>query len=113
MNRFLLEQGKISHNPRLGVFTAVGTGGSAHAVKLFPRESCTCPSTKQCYHILAAKMSIGMEDVQSRRRVNLTQLRRNARQRPKRSGRKAPRPDDYEITSAPDAVRHFWCNNSD
>ena len=45
----------------LGVFTAVGTGGNAHAVKLFPIESCTCPSTKQRYHILAAKMSIWME----------------------------------------------------
>ena len=53
-------------------------------------------------------MSIGMEDMQSHRRINLTQLRRNTRQRrDKKSGRKAPRAGDYEITRAPDAVSVF------
>lgn len=63
-----------------------------------------CPSTSQCYHILAVKMSIGLEDLKSRRRINLTQLRRNTRSKvDKKSGRKAPRPGDYEIIPAPDA----------
>lgn len=103
--RFIVEQGKISHNQNLGVFTVVGTTGNAHAVRLFPTESCTCPSTGCCYHLLAVRMSIGLEDKQKRKKVNLTQLRRNARsRREKKSGRKAPRPGDYSITPAPDSI---------
>ena len=82
----------------------IGTTGNAHAIRIFPKESCTCPSTSRCYHILAVRMSIGLEDVNSRRKINLTQLRRNTRpRREKRSGRKAPRPGDYDIQPAPDA----------
>ena len=111
-SRFIIENKQISHNQELGVFTVLGTTGRPHAIRIFPKESCTCPSTGRCYHILAVKMSIGLEDIDSRRKVNLTQLRRNTRSRgQKKSGRKAPRPGDYEIVPAPDAsiseVR-FW-----
>ena len=80
----------------------IGTTGNPHAIRMFPKESCTCPSTGRCYHIIAVRMSIGLEDVNSQRKVNLTQLRRNTRSRTeKRSGRKAPRPGDYYIEPAP------------
>ena len=103
-SRFIIENKLISHNQELGVFTVLGTTGRPHAIRIFPKESCTCPSTGRCYHILAVKMSIGLEDIDSRRRVNLTQLRRNTRSRSqKKSGRKGPRPGDYEIVAAPDA----------
>ncbi len=50
-------------------------------------------------------MSIGLDDVNMRRKVNLTQLRKNTRSRTeKRSGRKAPRPGDYCVEPAPDAM---------
>lgn len=63
-------------------FTILGSGDKPQAVKLFPKETCTCPSTVQCYHILAAKMSIGMQNLdQQRKPFNLTQLRKNARAR--------------------------------
>ena len=98
-----MEEGKISHNVNLGVFTVIGTKGNAHAVKIFPKESCTCPSTNQCYHILAVKISIGMKDKMSTGKVNLTQLRRNTRQRRnKKAGRKM-QADNIVITKAPDA----------
>ena len=59
-----------------------------------------------CYHILAVCISVGLEGVTSKRKINLTLLRRNARSRSeKQSGRKAPRPGDYDIIPAPDAVR--------
>ena len=59
----------------------------------------------QCYHILAAKMTVGMEDKGSKRKINLTLLRRNTHPRnQKKSGRKAPRPGDYEINPAPDSI---------
>ena len=60
--RSVISSGSLSHNQSLGVFTVVGTGGKAHAVRIFPNESCTCPSTTRCYHILAARMSVGLED---------------------------------------------------
>ena len=82
----------------------MGTSGNVHAVRLFPKESCTCPSTNRCYHILAVRGSVGLEDIDLQRRVNLTQLRRNIRtRREKKSGRKAPRPGDYDIQPAPDS----------
>ena len=106
MCRFIIEHNQISHNQSLGVFTVVGTTGNAHAVRLFPKESCTCPSTNSCYHILAVRMSvIGLQDMNSKRKINLTQLRKNTRTRTaKRSGRKAPSPGDYDIKPAPDAT---------
>ena len=45
--RSILEEGKISNDCKLGVFTIVGTGGNPHATRLFPKESCTCPSTEE------------------------------------------------------------------
>ena len=88
----------------MGVFTVVGTTGKPHAIRLFPKESCTCPSTSRCYHILAVRMSIGLEDVDSKQKVSLSQLRRNTRSRgDKKSGRKAPRAGDYDIVPAPDS----------
>ena len=103
--RSVINKGHISHNQSLAVFTILGTTGKPHAVRLFPTESCTCPSTSRCYHILAARMSIGLEDNSKQKKINLTQLRRNTRARAeKKSGRKAPRPGDYEVLPAPDAI---------
>ena len=102
--RSILEEGKIAHNSAMGVFTVVGTKGKAHAVKNFPKVSCTCPSNGQCYHILAVKMSIGMEEKQSHGRINLTQLRRNTRQRRNKKSGSKTQADNLEITNAPDAL---------
>ena len=50
-------------------------------------------------------MSVGLHSTKSRQQINLTQLRRNARSRKDRkSGRKAPRPGDYDVTPAPDSI---------
>ena len=103
LSRSVIENGHISLSARLRVFTIVGTAGNAHAVRLFPKESCTCPSTGLCYHIMAAKLSIGMNVLQNPPRVNLTQLRRNTRsKKDKTSGRKKPRLGDY--VPAPDSL---------
>ena len=74
-----LEEGNIAHNPQLEVFTVMGSS-RPHAVTLFPKESCTCPSTTTCYHILAAKNSIGIEVKTPSSHWNLTELRRKATQ---------------------------------
>lgn len=91
--RALLDSGKICHNPSLGCFTVIGTAGSGHVVKLHPKESCTCPSSSTCYHVLAVKLSIGIDVPTKKVKVNLSQLHRNTRSRKeKKSGRKVPRP---------------------
>lgn len=68
-----------------------------------------CPSTVECYHILAAKMYLGMdEDAGKQKKINLTQLRRNSRKRKsKKSGRKIPRIGDCDVYPAPDAATSF------
>ena len=74
-----------------------------YAVKLFPTQTCQCPSTSLCYHIVATKMSIGMSQGMPNEKVNLTQLRRNSRKRlDKKSGNKQPRKFDYN--PAPDSL---------
>ena len=51
-------------------------------IKLYPKESCSCPSLATCYHILAVQMSIGVEELSEKRIYNLTQLRKNTRKCP-------------------------------
>ena len=78
VHKAIIANGLLIHSPSLGVFTVIGTGGNANAVRLYPKESCSCPSTTRCYHILAARMSVGLEaDSCLTRKVNLTELRRN------------------------------------
>ena len=90
----------------IGEYTVLGTTRNARASCLFPVESCTCPSSIRCYHILAVRMTVGLKYSQCNKTVNLTQLRRNTRtRREKKSGRKAPRPGDYDIIPAPDASK--------
>ena len=115
--RLLISKKWVCHNPSLGTFTVKGTGGTTHAVTLFPTESCSCPSTTRCYHIIAAWHSVGLGTEDTKRKINLTQLRRNTRSRSeKKSGRKAPRPGDYDLTAAPDSTAseevHFYIFSS-
>ena len=56
--RRVIDENNISLDPNLKTFTVMGTD-RPHVVTLFPKESCSCPSTSTCYHILAAKLSIG------------------------------------------------------
>ena len=102
--RLVVEQNRISYDVKLGTFVVVNSEGNPSVVKLFPTETCSCPSTVQCYHILAAKISLGIGTDKSKSTINLTQLRRNTRSRQdKKSGRKRPRPGDCDVIPAPDA----------
>ena len=104
-NWMLIQNKKVAHNSALGVFTVIGTSGNPHAVQLFPKETCTCPSTSRCYHILAVRMSVGLSDTIAHPKINLTKLRKNTRsRREKKSGRKALRSHDYDVGPAPDSM---------
>ena len=99
----LVSKGKVVHVPNMGSFMVEGTGGLKYAVSLFPKESCQCPSTTRCYHILAAQMSVGLEKKDSKI-CNLSILRKKSRKRTDyKSGRKKPRPKDVDVIGAPDS----------
>lgn len=96
--------------PEMQGFMIKGTTGKKYAVTLFPKETCQCPSTGRCYHIIAARLSIGLEAEDDKKRIcNLTQLRKNSRLRKnKKSGGKRPREgdldDDLQVNPAPDSI---------
>jgi len=99
----VLAEGKLSLDHRLQVFTVQGTL-EPRLVRLFPTPSCSCPADDGCYHIMAAKLAIGCGGEHKRRKLNLTQLRRNKRkQADKTSGRKRPRLNDVDVVPADDA----------
>ena len=86
-----MENNLITLVPQQGAFIVNGQKGK-YCVTLFPKETCQCLSTSTCYHILAAKMSIGLEAIQKNRVVNLRALSKNSKKKiDKKSGRKQPR----------------------
>lgn len=94
----VLKEGNINFDNKLHCFTVKGTSGIVRVVTLFPKETCSCPSTGECYHLLAVRLSIGMAETKGNvARHNLTILRKNTRSRKeKKCGRKRPRPNDEE-----------------
>ncbi|MCG8048891.1 MAG: Ulp1 family isopeptidase [Candidatus Thiodiazotropha taylori] len=95
----VIEDKGITLVPELGGFMVRGENEKLFAVKLFPTETCQCPSTGRCYHILAARLSINMPDNKKKQIRNLTSLRRKSRPRAdKKSGRKKPRIGDLDNT---------------
>ena len=100
----VIEENKISYDFKLRTFTVMGST-CPYVVTLHPKETCSCPSTTQCYYILAAKMGIGSQKDPKLKRINLTQLYKNSRPKSsKTSGRKRPRPGDCDVIPAPDAA---------
>jgi hypothetical protein len=105
--RLTVENGNVSFVQQQKAFMVTGTQRKVYAVTLLPKEKCQCPSTTQCYHILAAKMYIG-DDIENKPRVvNLRMLsKRSLKRNDKKSGKKKPRRNDYdnaEVLPAPDS----------
>lgn len=73
--RQVLENHKLVYNEQAKTFIVQGNSGP-YEIKLFPKAVCTCPVKKQCYHILAVKLYMGI-DVKPSKRMSLTQLKRN------------------------------------
>jgi len=91
---YVIAHGAISLDAKLGIFTVRSTV-EPRVVQLFPKLACSCPAG--C-GLLPHRMH---GDVQ-RRTLNLTQLRKNKRNRPDRtSGRKRPRIADVDVIAAP------------
>jgi hypothetical protein len=46
--------------PEMGAFMVRGNNDKKYVVTVFPEETCSCPATSRCCHIVAAMMAIGM-----------------------------------------------------
>ena len=104
-------QRKVVLVPETGCFIVDGSKGDKYAVTLAPTEKCQCPALGTCYHILAARKAVGLEDKASTVVLNMSELIKRGRKRPNRlPGRKRPRPIDKldmnesVIIPAPDSV---------
>ena len=69
---------EVKHVSDQQCFTVSDESRNVHAVRLFPVESCTCPSTTTCCHVLAVRTSVGLQKT-VRKHLNLTKLRKNSR----------------------------------
>ena len=54
--QLIIDQQQCVHDSKVKAFLVQGTL-SVHAVKLLPKNLCTCPAKNECYHILASKLS--------------------------------------------------------
>ena len=57
--KWLFDNGKIMHNPKMNVFNVENEKNDAFMVKLFPKEKCSCHESTDCCHIIACKLSLG------------------------------------------------------
>jgi len=88
----IIEHQNISYNVKFGIFTIKQPKEVAKVVTLFPKVNCTCKPTGECHHILAVKISLGMNIGKKLNSSKLAQLRNNGKQiKEKRAGRKRPR----------------------
>jgi hypothetical protein len=108
--RFSVDNDLITFVPQQGAFVVQGRKGK-YCVTLFPKEKCQCEATSTRYHILAAKMSVGLEPVQTNRAVNLRLYRKTAKRKlTKKTARKQPRANDYELEFEPAPDSEFSLN---
>lgn len=102
----VIQSDGVKHIPEMNAFMVRGTSDNKYSVTLFPKEKCQCPSTGTCYHIIAAKKSIGIQtktQVNDRKLISLMRYK-NRPKNQKRLGLKKQKPSDYEtVIPAPDS----------
>jgi len=90
---------KITFNAQMHVFNVEGTNGTIRVVTLHPKETCSCPASGMCYHIMAARLSLGIkENSTTDKSRSFTQLYKSGKgKKTSKSGRKRPRIGDKEV----------------
>jgi len=92
---------------KLGVFNVLGCN-ETRVVKIYPKENCSCGCKTSCYHIMAVKLSLGIDISTDRKLLNLTSLRKRCRTNvDKTCGRKRPRKMDLDTNNC------YECKRSD
>lgn len=69
-----IKNNKKTFNPQLHIFNVEGTNGAVRVVTLHPKETCSCPANGMCYHIMAAKLSLGIKNSQAKRKQEFHQV---------------------------------------
>lgn len=101
---YVINKNRIEQVPGMKVFVIESLRGDKYCVSLFPEESCSCPAVATCYHIMAARLAIRLDIAPPKKTVSFSQLAKNSKKRvDKKSGRKKPRKQDYDIIPAPDS----------
>ena len=79
------------------------------AVRLFPKETCSCSCTRTCCHIIACRLMLGLPlEVQGK--GNMSEMRRKERQKRERpAGRKKPRRADFADAGNPNKKSKSNC----
>lgn len=67
------------------------------AVRLFPKETCSCAATRTCVHVSACRMMVGLP-LERSGKMNTSELNRRLcrAEQKQRSGKKRPRKNDFE-----------------
>ncbi|XP_075440434.1 uncharacterized protein LOC142485236 [Ascaphus truei] len=103
----VVEMDFVSFHPHLKVFLVKSPrNDNVYTVKFTSKGPvCVFPSTGKCYHILAVEMTTNIF-LPTKTTYSLSQMRKNARGREKKSGRKQPRAKDYNysLDAAPDSL---------
>lgn len=81
-----------------GAWVVTESDGTTHrAVRLFPKETCTCAATRTCVHITACRLLVGLP-LEMSGKCNTSELNRRlcraVQKQP--SGKKRPRKNDFE-----------------
>ena len=92
-------------------------GETPHAVRLHPKETCTCSQAKGCYHILACKIMSGRDAKDfTFTKPNMSTLQQHIRKKNKEKppGRKQPRKNDFSVQRNGDSddeglINVFFC----
>lgn len=106
--RRVVELDNVSFDSHLRVWNVKGTSGTPRVVTLYPKESCSCPSTSNCYHIIAVKMALGQNNFSEQKHITLTQLRKRSKsKKDKKSGKKKPREGDIDGMSKIDKIHWY------
>ncbi|XP_002156677.1 uncharacterized protein LOC100203952 [Hydra vulgaris] len=76
----IVEMDNIVHSHQLQAFLVKSPSGSLQAVRLFPRESCSCSLNQRCSHIMAVMLAVGLplitdlhSKVKSSRKIRMQQ----------------------------------------
>ena len=97
--RNVIKSNKISFNAQMHIFNVEGTQSDVRVVKLHPKETCSCPASGTCYHIMAAKLSLGIKEIPTTKESrNFTKLYKSSKgeKASVKSGRKCVRMADEE-----------------
>ena len=74
--REAVQNKRVELIPHMSSFVVQSSNHKTYSVQLNPRETCNCPATTTCWHIIAAKLSVGVLNTTSTKQtINLSQLK--------------------------------------